>query len=97
MGEYRFFLAGGTTRPKKVENPSPDWISERAWGEILTLESLKSFHGFASDFKHHLTVFKKIFDSPDPHRYFSLSLSLFQIIIYNCNLFLTEKAFQMNG
>lgn len=66
--EYRFFLAGGTTRPKKVDNPSPEWISERAWGEILTLESLQSFESFAVDFKNHLLVFKKIFDSSEPHK-----------------------------
>lgn len=66
--EYRFFLAGGTTKPKRIENPSHDWISERAWGDILTLESLKSFDSFAEDFKNHLVTFKKIFDSPDPHR-----------------------------
>jgi len=51
-----------------VTNPSPDWISDRVWGEILTLESLNSFSSFAEDFKNHLSVYKKIFDSSDPHR-----------------------------
>ncbi len=55
--------------PKIIENPSTDWISERAWGDILTLESLDSFKSFADDFKNHLTDFKKIFDSSEPHKY----------------------------
>ena len=66
--EYRFFLAGGTLRPKQINNPSPDWISERSWGDILTLESLKSFNTFADDFKNHLPQFRKIFDSSEPHK-----------------------------
>ena len=66
--EYRFFLAGGTIRPKQIVNPAPEWISERSWGEILTVESIKSFETFADDFKNHLKIFKTIFDSADPHR-----------------------------
>lgn len=70
--EYRFFLAGGTIRPKQFDNPSPKWISERAWGDILTLESLKSFDKFAEDFKNHLPTYKRIFDSTEPHKYCDL-------------------------
>ena len=66
--QYRFFLAGGTHRPKKISNPSPDWISERSWGDILTLESLPVFDTFAEDFKNHLNEYKRIFDSTQPHR-----------------------------
>ncbi|CAF0758924.1 unnamed protein product [Brachionus calyciflorus] len=68
MNEYRFFLAGGTTVPKEIPNPSTEWISDRAWGDILTLESLDSFNTFVEDFKNHLGIYKKIFDSVDPHR-----------------------------
>ena len=68
MDEYRFFLAGGAIRPKQLDNPSADWISERSWNEILTLESLASFVGFADDFKNHLRAFKAIFDSIEPHK-----------------------------
>jgi hypothetical protein len=67
--EYRFFLAGGTVRPKEIENPSPDWLSERAWGDILTLESLNAFSGFAEQFKDDIGEYKMIFDSQQPHKY----------------------------
>jgi dynein heavy chain len=55
-------------RPKNIENPSPDWISERSWGDLLTLESLKSFETFTEDFKNYLPEYKRIFDSTQPHR-----------------------------
>jgi dynein heavy chain len=67
MDEYRFFLAGGTLRPKQIQNPANEWISERAWLELLTLESLQSFNTFTEDFKNHLSEYKKIFDSVEPH------------------------------
>jgi dynein heavy chain, axonemal len=74
----------------KTNNPSPDWISERVWNEILTLESLKVFKGISSDFKNHLEAFKEIFDSSEPHRQklpepWSTKLDSFQhIIILKC-------------
>ncbi|XP_060604387.1 dynein axonemal heavy chain 1-like isoform X2 [Ruditapes philippinarum] len=68
MEEWRFFLAGGTIKPKNIENPSPDWISSRSWNDILTSGVLPKFANFADDFKNHLDGFKKIFDSPEPHR-----------------------------
>ena len=61
-------MAGGTFRPKQIENPSPDWISERAWGDILTLESLESFNTFVEDFKNHLPDYLRIFNSSEPHK-----------------------------
>ncbi|XP_076826201.1 dynein axonemal heavy chain 1-like isoform X3 [Clavelina lepadiformis] len=66
--EWRWLLAGGTTTPEKIPNPSPDWISERSWGDILMLAALPKFSEFAKDFKYHLEAFKNIFDSAEPHR-----------------------------
>ncbi|XP_064629143.1 dynein axonemal heavy chain 1-like isoform X2 [Lineus longissimus] len=67
MDEWRFMLAGGAVKPKDIENPAPEWLSERSWGDILTMGALKTFADFPEDFKHHLPGFKKLFDSPDPH------------------------------
>ena len=66
--EWRFLLAGGTIKPKEVNNPAPEWVSERSWGDILTLCALPKFADFADDFKNHIDGFKRIFDSVDPHR-----------------------------
>ncbi|KAL5009676.1 hypothetical protein ScPMuIL_011981 [Solemya velum] len=68
MDEWRYLLAGGTSKPEEVPNPSPDWISERSWNDIQTLSVLPTFSTFALEFKDHLDDFKKLFDSPEPHR-----------------------------
>lgn len=67
--EWRYFLAGGTTKPKEIPNPSPDWISPRSWNDILTTAALDRFADFPEDFKNHLPGFKQLFDSVEPHRY----------------------------
>ena len=61
-------MAGGTQKPKELDNPAPEWISERSWSDILTLAALEKFAPFVDDFKNHLEGYKTIFDSSDPHR-----------------------------
>lgn len=68
MDEWSFLLTGGTIIPKEISNPASDWLSERAWKEILGLSNYPNFSKFASDFVNNLEGFQKIFDSPDPHR-----------------------------
>jgi dynein heavy chain len=68
MDEYRHLIAGGTSALKTLPNPSPDWLSNRSWSEILTLPCLSSFTTFAEDFGTDLDGFKRIFDSEEPHR-----------------------------
>ena len=68
MDEWRFLLSGGTVMGSEMANPAPDWLSERAWKEILTLCFLPDFSSLAADFPAHLDGFKKLFDSSDPHR-----------------------------
>jgi len=66
--EWRYLLAGGTHKPKELANPCPSWMSERSWGDILTLAALDKYSDFAVDFPNHLKRFEEIFDSTDPHR-----------------------------
>ena len=40
--EWRYLLSGGTVVPKQIDNPAPDWLSDRAWSEVLTLSALVS-------------------------------------------------------
>jgi len=61
-------LAGGSTRPVAVANPAPEWITERIWSEILTLESLEPFKNFAVTFQNYLQQYKEIFDSSEPEK-----------------------------
>lgn len=51
-----------------AENPAGDWLSDRAWRDILALSNLPAFSSFATDFVEHLSEFRVIFDSLEPHR-----------------------------
>ncbi|XP_071830856.1 dynein axonemal heavy chain 1-like isoform X2 [Apostichopus japonicus] len=68
MDEWRFLLAGGTSIPEELDNPASEWLSERAWKEILSTAALPKFSEFAKDFSNHLEGYKRIFDSIEPHR-----------------------------
>lgn len=73
--EWRYLLSGGAVKEVQ-ENPAPDWLNERAWGDILALSNLKNFSGFANDFVANLAAFRAIFDSHKPHRQVSQALSV---------------------
>lgn len=45
-----------------------DWLSDRAWRDIVALSNLPAFSFFATDFVKHLSEFRAIFDSLEPHR-----------------------------
>ncbi|KAF6774187.1 hypothetical protein AHF37_07990 [Paragonimus kellicotti] len=66
--EYRYLLAGGTTKPREVPNPAPEWISDRMWGDVLTLTALPKFATLPESITENRDGFKVIFDSPEPHR-----------------------------
>lgn len=67
QGEWRYLLSGGSIQVT-TENPAPDWLSDRAWRDILALSNLPAFSSFADDFPKHLSEFQSIFDSLEPHR-----------------------------
>uniref|UniRef100_A0A8C4W521 Dynein axonemal heavy chain 1 n=1 Tax=Gopherus evgoodei TaxID=1825980 RepID=A0A8C4W521_9SAUR len=65
--EWRYLLSGGAIKRMR-ENPAPEWLYERAWGDILALTNLKNFSSFADDFVDNIQEFRAIFDSAEPHR-----------------------------
>ncbi|KAI5937324.1 Dynein heavy chain 1, axonemal [Manis javanica] len=67
QNEWRYLLSGGSIQVR-TENPAPDWLSDRAWRDILALSNLPTFSSFATDFVKHLPEFRAIFDSLEPHR-----------------------------
>ncbi|ERE91881.1 dynein heavy chain 1, axonemal-like protein [Cricetulus griseus] len=67
QAEWRYLLSGGSIQTM-TENPAPQWLSDRAWRDILALSNLTAFATFSSDFIKHLQEFKAIFDSAEPHR-----------------------------
>ncbi|XP_058416307.1 dynein axonemal heavy chain 1 isoform X1 [Diceros bicornis minor] len=67
QSEWRYLLSGGSIQVM-TENPAMDWLSDRAWRDILALSNLPAFSSFALDFVKHLSEFRAIFDSLEPHR-----------------------------
>eukprot|EP00698_Gefionella_okellyi_P007650 TRINITY_DN186_c0_g3_i1.p1 TRINITY_DN186_c0_g3~~TRINITY_DN186_c0_g3_i1.p1 ORF type:complete len:2618 (+),score=811.11 TRINITY_DN186_c0_g3_i1:164-8017(+) len=63
--EWRFLIAGGASAELELANPA-DWLIEKGWIEILNLNKLPAFKGFAPDFAQNVGEFKKYFDSEVP-------------------------------
>ncbi|TTB85611.1 Dynein heavy chain 1, axonemal [Bagarius yarrelli] len=67
MAEWQYMLSGGTSM-QRLPNPSPAWLSERAWQDIMALSELPNFTGLAQTFSKHQSEYRRIFDSNQPHR-----------------------------
>lgn len=68
MTEWKFLIVGGIAIPEELENPAPEWISERMWMDLSMLPILPKFASIAKEFKDDLEGWKKIFDSTAPHQ-----------------------------
>ncbi|VDO09331.1 unnamed protein product [Rodentolepis nana] len=68
LEEWLFLLQGGSRIKQEIPNPAPEWISNRMWRDLLTLDALPNFDGLPAFIKKNLNHFKAIFDSPEPHR-----------------------------
>ncbi|KTF88877.1 hypothetical protein cypCar_00027703 [Cyprinus carpio] len=67
MAEWQYLLSGG--RPQhQAPNPAPNWLSMRAWQDILALSTLPTFSNLPESFSKHESAFKSIFDSSQPQR-----------------------------
>ncbi|KAJ3222668.1 Dynein heavy chain 3, axonemal [Clydaea vesicula] len=65
--EWLFLLTGGISLDANLPpNPSPDWISEKCWGETCRVSGLPGFKNFGGDFKEFVSAWKIIFDSSEP-------------------------------
>ncbi|XP_041836448.1 dynein heavy chain 1, axonemal isoform X2 [Melanotaenia boesemani] len=67
MMEWHYLLSG-CMPVQELANPAENWLSDRAWQDILGLSTLENFSNLAESFTEHMHVFKNIFDSSDPHR-----------------------------
>jgi len=71
MKEYMFFLFGGVVVDRSLQpaNPSPDWISQPCWDNIVELDSnLETYKGFQSSFEQTLRDWKKWYSCPEPEK-----------------------------
>jgi len=65
--QWRFLISGKALNPKAMENPAPEWIDSRMWGEVLSLAGLLGFEGFESDVFRHLDAWRGFYDHLEPH------------------------------
>jgi hypothetical protein len=56
--EWRFLLAGPTRADFSQPNPAPEWLTAKAWTEVLNVAELPAFAGFADSFVEHIDVYK---------------------------------------
>eukprot|EP01018_Ginkgo_biloba_P018810 Gb_18327 [translate_table: standard] len=72
QNEWNFFLRGavGTVASKgRLQNPSPQWISETMWHNICSLEDIskETFDGLSKDITENLREWKLFFEAAEPH------------------------------
>ncbi|XP_027011591.1 dynein axonemal heavy chain 1 isoform X2 [Tachysurus fulvidraco] len=67
MAEWQYMLSGGAS-VQQLPNPSPSWLSERVWQDILALSALPNFTDLAQTFSKYEPEYRQIFDSTQPHR-----------------------------
>jgi dynein heavy chain len=46
-------------------NPAPDWLTDKAWGELVGLSELPSFSGLTQHMAANLACYKALFDSSE--------------------------------
>eukprot|EP00435_Cladocopium_sp_Y103_P031168 s634_g7.t2 len=69
--EFSFFLFGGQVfdRSGQPANPSPDWINQSMWDNIVEADSkLESFKGFQTSLEQSLRDWKKWYSGSEPER-----------------------------
>jgi len=65
--ELRFLLTGGIAMENPHPNPAPEWLSEKAWGEICRLEDLgPAFAEMRDFFMDGAMLFQHVWSSSDP-------------------------------
>ena len=61
---YRFLLTGGVGMGNPHPNPYPEWLTDKAWQELVYASELPNLKGLA--FPLH-PGFKDLYDSSEPH------------------------------
>ncbi|XP_062507706.1 dynein axonemal heavy chain 3-like [Corticium candelabrum] len=62
---WRFILTGGVALENPHPNPSPEWLTDKAWGEIVRASDLPGFKGLMTEFG---PEWKNVYDSAEPHK-----------------------------
>lgn len=80
-------LTGLTANELTHPNPASDWVTEKAWAELLNLSGLPAFEGFYEHFAAEIKHYREIFDSSTAHTMelaspWQAKLSTFQKLLF---------------
>ncbi|XP_042639137.1 dynein axonemal heavy chain 3 [Orycteropus afer afer] len=64
---WYFLLTGGVALDNPFPNPVPEWLSEKAWSEVVRASSLPKLKGLMEHFGQNVEEWKFIYDSAWPH------------------------------
>ncbi|KAM4829514.1 dynein axonemal heavy chain 3 [Thomomys bottae] len=64
---WYFLLTGGIALDNPFPNPASEWLSEKAWAEIVRASSLPKMRGLMEHFQVSTDEWKLIYDSAWPH------------------------------
>ncbi|XP_026560379.1 dynein heavy chain 3, axonemal [Pseudonaja textilis] len=63
---WRFLLTGGVALENPYPNPASEWLSDKAWAEIVRASGLENLSGLMDHFESHVQEWKAIYDSAKP-------------------------------
>ncbi|KAK6187847.1 hypothetical protein SNE40_005782 [Patella caerulea] len=63
---WRFLLTGGVALDNPFPNPCSDWLSEKAWSEIVRASDIPKLKGYRQHFQENTKTWRKLYDSSAP-------------------------------
>ncbi|XP_055941760.1 dynein axonemal heavy chain 3-like [Argiope bruennichi] len=64
---WRFLLTGGVALENPYPNPCPEWLTDRAWSEIVRASSLPELGTLRESVENDVSGWKSVYDSLNPH------------------------------
>ncbi|XP_053350493.1 dynein axonemal heavy chain 3 [Clarias gariepinus] len=64
---WRFLLTGGIALDNPHPNPAPEWLSDKAWSEVVRASKLPGLEGLFEDVRENMAGWKQVYSSSRPH------------------------------
>ncbi|KAK1794827.1 hypothetical protein P4O66_009897, partial [Electrophorus voltai] len=64
---WRFLLTGGVALDNPHPNPAPEWLTEKAWSEVVCASRLPGLDGLFQHVRNNTPLWKQIYDSSRPY------------------------------
>uniref|UniRef100_A0A336M3T0 CSON009294 protein n=1 Tax=Culicoides sonorensis TaxID=179676 RepID=A0A336M3T0_CULSO len=66
-----FFLTGGVALNNTFENPAPQWLSDKSWGEIVRASEVPTLSNFHRNFSFNVNIWKNYYtlDAPEENTF----------------------------